>query len=212
MLEVSHSRYLLDIAYDLCEAEGDAEGWRTTRRAMVPYFLASNLHAQNSLYAKWTMLDLVVELAASPRTRARWDNHLVVNTSGKKGGGIFFDKHCEHCVRRVKDFLHSCHGRVDDLLLEKTLSGLSLITNVCEHNRASISRETPYKERSHDFVSDRVRHIIEEEVTKFDPFNLERKEKYDFHDKPRGSPYHGLVESKLETFECRVRDVYDERY
>ena len=32
---------------------------------MVPYFLASNLAAQNSKYAPWTIMDIVVELSAS---------------------------------------------------------------------------------------------------------------------------------------------------
>ena len=122
-------RYLLSLAFDMCEAEGDADGWKTVRRAMVSYYMAHNLLKQDQKYAMFSLFDLIVELSASQRTQARMKLYMVINVSGTKGGGLFFDKWCEHCVRKVKACLRSCHGKVDDLLLKKLLSGTgSLIT------------------------------------------------------------------------------------
>ena len=56
---------------------------------MVPYFLASNLNRQNSKYAQFTLLDLAVELSASPRTQMRMKHAMVINISGRRGGGLF---------------------------------------------------------------------------------------------------------------------------
>ena len=84
---------------------------------MVPYFLASNLNRQDSKYAQFTLLDLVVELSASPRTQMRMKHAMVINISGRKGGGLFLDKWCEHCVRKIKNCLKGCSGKVDDLLI-----------------------------------------------------------------------------------------------
>ena len=73
------TRYLLSLAFDVCEEEGDAEGLRALRRIMVGYFLAKRPERQDSKYAAFTMIDLVVELAASERTRRRMDLYVVVN-------------------------------------------------------------------------------------------------------------------------------------
>ena len=42
------SRFLLSLAFDVCEEEGDAEGLRTLRRIMVSYFLAKKPERQDS--------------------------------------------------------------------------------------------------------------------------------------------------------------------
>jgi hypothetical protein len=200
------------MAYDMCEAEGDAAGWRTLRRAMVTYFLASNLKSQNSKYATWTMLDLVVELAASQRSQARMQHTMVVNTSGRRGGGNFMDEFCEHRVREVKGCLKSCHGKIDDLLLAKMLGGLSTVSLVCQHDAESVLRGKAGKEASHDYVGDKSRDILEEQVSKANPFCRDREAKHKFFTPIRGSPYSLLIETELERFLHRVSEAYQEKY
>ena len=100
---------------------------------------------------------------------------------------------------------------MDDLLLEKMMSGLSVTTAVCEHGRACVMREKIGKESCHDFVGDRVRLILEEQVASADPFSLAR-EQHKFHDRPRGSPYTGLEESYVERFVDRMGGMYDQKY
>ena len=195
----------------MSESEGDAEAWRSMKRVMVSYFLASNLQSQNSQYAMYTMLDLVQELAASPRTQARMHHSFVVNLSGNIGSGIFYDKFCEICVRSIKTCLRNCHGRVDNLLVEKMLNGLSVITSVCEHDRNSLLKGKTGKEKSHDFVGNNVRGVLEELVMEQDPFNRERVGQT-YYQKPRGSPYAGLVESDLTRFLLRMSEVYRKKY
>jgi hypothetical protein len=204
-------RSLLSMAYDMCEAEGDAAGWRTLRRIMVTYFLASNLKSQNSKYALWTMLDLVVELAASERSQSRMQHTMVVNTSGRRGGGKFMDKYCEHCVREVKGCLRSCHGKVDDLLLEKILNGLSTMSLVCQHDAESTLRGK-VGQKSHDFVGEKARDIIEEQVSKADPFCRGRETKHEFFTHVRGSPYSQLIETEVERFLHRAAEAYQDKY
>ena len=49
-------RWLLSTAFDVLEAENDAQGLKTLRRIMVPYFLAGNPGKLTSKYAASTML------------------------------------------------------------------------------------------------------------------------------------------------------------
>ena len=76
------NRFLLSLAFDNCESEGDAEGLRALRRVMVCYFLANKPERLDSKYASFTAIDLVVELAESERTRSRMDNYVTINPSG----------------------------------------------------------------------------------------------------------------------------------
>ena len=179
---------------------------------MVPYFIAHNLKKQDQKYAMFTMLDLVVELSASPRTQARMKYNMVMNVSGCKGGGLFYDKWCEHCVRKVKTCLRACHGKVDDLILEKMLSGIAVMSAVCEHCKACMMRDKVGKEASHDFVGERVRHILEEQVAKEDPFKRERERQHKYHEKPRGSAYSNMEETYLERHLDRMLGIYDQKY
>ena len=74
------------------QCQGDAEGLRALRRVMVCYFLADKPERQDSKYASFTLIDLVVEMAESERTRRRMDLYVTVNPSGTVGGGLFRDK------------------------------------------------------------------------------------------------------------------------
>ena len=80
------ARLLLSLAFDACESEGDAEGLRALRRVMVCYFLASKPGRLDSKYASFTLIDLVVELSASPRTRKRMDLYVTTNPTGIEEG------------------------------------------------------------------------------------------------------------------------------
>ena len=104
------TRFLLSLAFDTCESEGDAVGLRALRRIMVCYFLATKPERLDSKYASFTLIDLVVELSESERTRQRMDNYVTINPSGAPGGGLFSDKYQEHCIRAVKSCLRSTHG------------------------------------------------------------------------------------------------------
>ena len=206
------SRFLLSLAFDVCEEEGDAEGLRALRRIMVSYFLAKKPERQDSKYAAFTMTDLVVELAASERTRKRMDLYVVINPSGTRGGGLFRDKFEEHCIRAVKGCLRSTHGGIDDIKLEKEIGGLSVLTEMVEHNRRSVLRSRVGKEHSKDLVGDNVRDQLEENVAKYDPFNRGRVLQHTFFDKMKGNPFVGLTEPDLERFVERKKKEYDSKY
>ena len=206
------TRYLLSLAFDVCEEEGDAEGLRALRRVMVGYFLAKRPERQDSKYAAFTMIDLVVELAASERTRRRMDLCVVVNPSGTLGGGLFRDKFEEHCVRSVKGCLRSMHGGIDDIKLQKEVGGLSVLTELVQHDRRSVLRNRLGKEHAKDLVGDSVRDQLEENVGKFDPFNRKRKTEHTFFDKSKGGPFVGLTEKDLERFIARKKKEYVSKY
>ena len=191
---------MLSLAFDECEAEGDAEGLRALRRVMICYFLAAKPDRLDSKYASFTFNDLVVELSESERTRQRMNNYVVINPSGTPGGGIFRDKFQEHCIRAVKDCLRNTHGGIDDLKLEKEIGGLSVITEMVQHNRRSVLRGRVGKEHSKGYVGEVARELLEENVAKYDPFNKKRQSRYDFDDKPKFGLYAGLTEDHLKRF------------
>ena len=127
-------RLILSLVFDVCEEEGDAEGLRALRRIMVPYFLAKSPERLVSKYASFTLIDLVVEMSASPRTQKRMDLYVVINPSGTAGGGLFRDKFEENCIQSVKRCLRKCHGGIDDIKLEKEIGGLSVVSELVHHN------------------------------------------------------------------------------
>ena len=194
------SRLILSLVFDLCEAEGDAEGLRALRRVMVPYFLSKSPQKLISKYASFTLLDLVVEMSESERNKKRMDLYVTVNPSGTPGGGLFRDKFEEHCVRSVNRCLKSTQGGIDDIKLEKEIGGLSVITDLERHNRQSVLRVNAGKVHSHDMIGQAVRDQVEENVSKYDPFNKNRKEEYIFYDKPCGGVFSGLTEANLTRF------------
>lgn len=205
-------RFLLSLVFDACEEEGDSEGLRALRRVMVCYFLAHKPERQDSKYASFTFLDLVVELSESERTRKRMDLYVTVNPSGTAGGGLFRDKFEEHCVRAVKDCLRNTHGGLDDIKLEKQIGSLSIMTAIQQHSRSSVLRGKVGKEHSKDLVGDAVREQIEESVGRWDPFNRFREVQHSFVDKSKGSPFNGLTEQDLERFIKRKKKEYDAKY
>ena len=205
-------RFLLSLVFDICEEEGDAEGLRALRRIMVSYFLAKKPERQDSKYASFTLIDLVVELAASERSRKRMDLYVVVNPSGYPGGGLFRDKFQEHCIRAVKDCLRGTHGGLDDIKLEKEIGGLSVLTCMQQHVRSSALRGKVGKQHSRDLVGETVQELLEENVAKYDPFNRDRKETHVFFDKSKGNPYKGLTVHDLDRFIERKKQEYSSKY
>ena len=205
-------RFLLSLMFDVCEEESDAEGLRALRRVMVCYFLAHKPTRQDSKYASFTLLDLIVELAASERTRTRMDLYVTVNPSGTPGGGLFRDKFEEHCVRAVKECLRNTHGGLDDIKLEKEIGGLSVLTLIQQHSRDSVLRGKKGKEHSKDMVGDAAREQIEESIAKIDPFNRERDMQYTFNDKSKGGPFMDLSVTDLERFILRKKKEYETKY
>ena len=194
------ARLLISLVFDLCESEEDAEGLRALRRVMIPYFLAKSPDQMVSKYASFTMIDLVVELSASERTRKRMDLYVTINPSGTHGGGLFRDKFEEHCIRNVKRNIKSTHGGLDDIKLEKEIGALSIITEVTQHNRRSMLRSHIGKNHSNDMIGSDIRNQLEENVSKYDPFDRSRESKYVFYDKSRGGAFSGLKEERLERF------------
>ena len=206
------TRFIHSLAFDVMEEEGDAEGLRALRRVMVGYFLAKRPGRQDSKYAAFTLVDLIVEQAASERTRKRMDLYVCTNPSGTRGGGLFRDKFQEHCVRAVKGCLKSTHGGIDDIKLEKEIGGLSVLTEIVEHNRRSVLRNRVGKEHSKDLVGEAVREQIDENVSKFDPFNRARVDQHSFFDKSNGGPFVGLTIADLDRFIVRKCREYESKY
>ena len=109
------SRTVLSILSDKLEEECDAVGLRAFRISMIIYFLNRKQDIQDSKYAYSLLLDLVLELSASERTRQRMDNMVCVNVKGKPGEGIHRDKKCEHFVKEVKNALKGTHSSLQEI-------------------------------------------------------------------------------------------------
>ena len=173
------------------------------------YCLASTKN-QTSKYAASLILDLVEEMSSSPRTRRRLKDHMVMNPGGGRGGGQWYDKWCETRVRAVKGVLRNTHGKLDELLLDKCISSMSVESAVVDHDLESLLHGKHGKQRSHDHLGDRVREVMEEEVSAADPFNRDREKQHIFKDKPRGNMYAGLLKSDVDRFVLRARECYED--
>ena len=161
--------------------------------------------------ASFTVIDLVVELSESIRTKQRMDLYVVVNPSGTRGGGLFRDKYEEHCIKYVKDALRKTHGWLDDIKLEKEVGGLSVISSIIEHDRNCALRGKLGKEHAKDMVGPEVREQLEENVAKYNPFDRKR-EKVKFKDKPFGGPFNGLAVESIERFIDSKKREYIQKY
>ena len=98
------------------EGEQDALGLRTLKTAMVTYFLNRKQDRQDSKYAIALLLDLVMELSASERTRTRMENTVCINTSGKAGDGKHRDMVNEHIVRETKGAIKGMHSNLKEII------------------------------------------------------------------------------------------------
>ena len=81
-------RLLWDLAFTACEKENDSLGLRTLCRISIAFF-RNKSKAATSKYALYTLIDLVVYLSSSERTKTRMDHLVTVNPSGTRGGGMF---------------------------------------------------------------------------------------------------------------------------
>ena len=194
------ARLLLSLVFDVCESEEDAEGLRALKKVMVPYFLSKSPDRMMSKYAAFTLIDLVVELSSSERTRKRLDLYVATNPSGTMGGGLFKDKFEEHCVRNVKRKLRNTHGGIDDIKLEKEIGGMSVTLDLIEHNKRSLLRGSLGKQHSKDMIGTEVRSQLEENTFAQNPFSRNRATQIEFFDKSRGGPFAGLKEENLVKF------------
>ena len=115
-------------------------------------------------------------------------------------------------MRQVKRALGSCHGRADDLLLQKVIQGMSVIGGVSDHDKESVLQGKYGKEASHKLVSAKARSDIECNVCLADPFNRDRVKKHQYYDKPRPSAYMGLEMADVVKFVDRAAESYSEKY
>ena len=222
------TRFLPSLALDLCEQEGDGEGLLAVERLMVSYFLASNLRSQNSKYADFTLFDLVLLLSSSERTRQRYMDNATINPSGTRGGGMFWDKYCEVgfldnsliptssvqiVVRSIKECLRRQHGGLDDILIEKDIGGLSVLSSLNQHQRMSLLIGKIGKERSQDLVKEPARSILKEQITKLDPFCRSRiEEPVVFVQQVRCNPYQDFKVEMLERHLARKSGEWDMKH
>ena len=79
-------RLVLNLTSSQAEHENDALALLALRRTSIAFFRSKS---SKSKYALHLLLDLVIELGASERTRQRMNNLVTVNVSGVKGGYMF---------------------------------------------------------------------------------------------------------------------------
>ena len=197
-------RLALDLAFHQCEKENDAQGLRTLRRVMIPYFLNKS-KAQTSKYARYTLMDLVVELSSSERSQVRMEHLVTVNPSGTKGGGLFRDKYNEVMVRLVKDAIRRQHSALGDLQIQTVIQSLSAMTALHDHNLKSRLYETTSRHKSGDLVGKQRFELLSELVSEVDPFSTSRETVTDFDNKSSGSPFASLKTSDVIRFFSSVK-------
>ena len=193
------------------EEEGDAFGLRGLKISMICYFLNRKQNRQDSKYAAALLLDLVLESGASERTRTRMDNTVCVNRSGQVGGGVHRDMVNEHVVKETKTAIRGMHSNLKDVNLEKTISSLSVVTQITDHDHKSMLSPRLSSHASHDYIGDNRREVMIAEIAKIDPFNKNR-DKIDFFEKTAGSPFSGLNMEKIDRFTERNKKNFNRKF
>ena len=193
------------------EEEGDAFGLRGLKVAMVCYFLNRKQNRQDSKYAAALILDLVLELGASDRTRTRMENTVCVNTRGKPGGGTHRDMVNEHVVKETKTAIRGMHSNLRDLNVDKAISSLSIVNQVTDHDKKSMLCESTASHASNDYIGEERREVMREEIDKINIFSKNRQ-KMDFFDKSRGSPFSGMNMEKVGRFVTRNKKNFNRKF
>ena len=183
----------------------DGFGLRALRMNLIPYYL-NRKKVQDSKYAMGLLFDLVMELSASTRTRARMDMMVCVNKNGKPGQGIFRDKANEHLVKEAKTSMSSLQGNLKDLILEKNISSMSIINQVTAHDKHSMLDSTSGGS-SYDYIGQERRDVFDKEIRSVNPFSSDR-DKVTFYDKSKGSPFSGMDLPNLSRFVDRNRNRF----
>ena len=193
------------------EEEADALGLRAIKIAMIGYFLNRKQHRQDSKYAAALLFDIVLELSASERTRIRMENTVCVNPSGKLGGGTHRDMVNEHVVRETKTAIRGMHSNLKDLNVDKTITSLSIVNQVVNHDLNSMLCDSSRGNDTRDYIGEDRRAVMTEEIAKVNPFCKTRK-KVDFFEKSRGSPFSGLNMEKVGRFTARNRKIFGRKF
>ena len=204
------SRTVLSVISDKLEEECDALGLRAFRISIIVYFLNRKQHVQDSKYAYSLLLDLIQELKASEKTKQRMDNLVCINVTGKPGEGIHRDKKCEHYVREVKNALKGTHSSLKDITVDKAVSSISVINQIASHDIESMLCSSLSSTTTYDYIGEERRKVMSEKVKEIDPFSQTR-DKIDFFDKPKGTPFAGMTLEKIKSFLDRNKTNYKRR-
>ena len=144
----------------------------------------------------------------SPRTQERMENLVCCNLSGLPGGGLFRDKVIEICVRKVKTRLRNLHMSLNDKILDKSISSLSTINKIVDHDMRSMLTGETGMQSSYDHIGDDAREYMKEKIEELDPFNLSRSP-ISLYDKSKGlSPFTGMTSGRIEQFVKRNKTNY----
>ena len=154
------------------------------------------------------MMDMVMEASMSPRTKARMDNLVCCNLSGLPAGGLFRDKVIEIIVRSVKTKLRNLHMSLNDQILDKSISSLSIISKIVDHDSRSMCAGNLGLQSSYDYVGDESKKYMTEKIKELDPFDPNRP-KVTLLDKSKGqSPFTGMNKERIEQFAKRNKKNY----
>ena len=178
---------------------------------MIGYFLNRKQTRQDSKYAAALLFDLVLELSSSERTRSRMENTVCVNPNGKPGGGTHRDMVNDHVVRETKTAIRGMHSNLKDLNVDKTISSLSIVNQITNHDLKSMLSDRSRGHDTHDYIGEDRRAVMEEEIDKVNPFNKSRV-KIDFFEKSRGSPFSGMNMEKIERFVTRNKKNFNRKF
>lgn len=194
--------WVLSVLLDDAEAEEDSELLEALRLTLMLEFLNKNASgAQTAAYSYLLMLDRVIELLSSERSRWRMRHYVCVNPSGKPGGGEFRDKVMEHIVRVVKGVFDTMGiSEASDLQIQKAVAALTPASLICEHDRASAGLPSRLKQHQGDLVGADRREMVRARVETVAAFGAGREEVTDYLVKPRGSPFQGLKVAAVDRF------------
>ena len=125
--------------------------------------------------------------------------------SGLPGGGLFRDKVIEIVVRSVKTKLRNLHINLNDQILDKSISSLSTISKIVNHDLRSMCAGNLDLQASYDHIGTEAKAFMKEKIQELDPFSSTRSP-ISLYDKSKGlSPFTGMTLERANQFTKRNR-------
>lgn len=142
--------------------EGDGERVLRCWRILLLYFHAAG---HKNYFKEAVHLLALVRAAATTRVAMQIKQSRFINSSGKKGGNIPIDLHCEHYIRQLKDMVLSLGANVtSETILQcgMSLKGLLDVTHNFDQQHSLHKKSTTHSQASNS----KDREIILDELTK----------------------------------------------
>jgi hypothetical protein len=152
--------------------QSDGKGVVAASLSLIPFFLNRDLK-QNSKYAPLLLWSHIEFLRASSALKERFLEHISINTTGTKEGGIAWDMHNEHCILLVKKLLKALNIR-SGLQADQAILDLGVSSKIVSNDAASLGVADKRPGTAYSYLTEENIEEMMEIYNKVQPFKETR--------------------------------------